>query len=133
MCNLARSGRWTANGHQHRKVRSRTKDDYERAVFVLNQLLDVGAADERHPLADLANTLGVLISEYDDAHYPVQSVPPSNMLKCLMEQHRLIQSSLPEVGSQGVVSDILSGKRKLNLRQIKALSERFKVSPSVFI
>jgi HTH-type transcriptional regulator/antitoxin HigA len=32
-----------------------------------------------------------------------------------------------------VVSEILSGKRQLNVRQIKLLGERFKVSPSVFI
>ena len=50
-----------------------------------------------------------------------------------MEEHELTQSDLPEVGSQGVVSEILSGKRKLNIRQIHALSERFGVSPSVFV
>jgi transcriptional regulator with XRE-family HTH domain len=50
-----------------------------------------------------------------------------------MEEHNLKQSDLPEVGSQGVVSEILSGKRKLNICKIKALSERFGVSPAVFI
>ena len=47
--------------------------------------------------------------------------------------HGLRQSDLPEVGSQGVVSEILSGKRALNLRQVQALAERFQVSPAVFI
>jgi len=50
-----------------------------------------------------------------------------------MEQHRLTQSDLPEVGTQGVVSEILRGKRELNVRQIKALSSRFHVQASVFI
>jgi HTH-type transcriptional regulator/antitoxin HigA len=40
---------------------------------------------------------------------------------------------MKEIGSQGVVSEVLSGKRSLNSRQIKALSERFGVSPAVFI
>jgi HTH-type transcriptional regulator/antitoxin HigA len=40
---------------------------------------------------------------------------------------------LPEIGSQGVVSEFLSGKRELNLRQVKALAQRFKVSPNVFL
>jgi HTH-type transcriptional regulator/antitoxin HigA len=40
---------------------------------------------------------------------------------------------MKEIGSQGVVSEVLSGKRSLNSRQIKALSERFAVSPAVFI
>jgi hypothetical protein len=39
----------------------RSADDYEAAVSALNALLDAGAADENHPLADLAATLGELI------------------------------------------------------------------------
>lgn len=38
-----------------------------------------------------------------------------------------------EIGSPGVVSEILNGKRELNKRQIKALSERFMCSPAVFM
>lgn len=110
-----------------------SEDDYDRAVSAQNKLLDAGAADEKHPLADLVNTLGVLISEYDSVHYPAKDVPPGGMLRFLMEQHQLTQSRLPEIGTQGVVSEILIGKRALNIRQIKALSERFNVSPNVFI
>jgi HTH-type transcriptional regulator/antitoxin HigA len=50
-----------------------------------------------------------------------------------MDEHNLRQSDLPEVGSQGVVSEILSGKRELNVRQIRALAARFGVSPAVFV
>ena len=50
-----------------------------------------------------------------------------------MEEHGIKQSDLTEIGSQGVVSEILSGRRQLNVRQIKLLSERFKVSPAVFV
>jgi HTH-type transcriptional regulator / antitoxin HigA len=50
-----------------------------------------------------------------------------------MEEHGLKQADLPEVGSQGVVSEILSGRRELNLRQIQALAGRFGVDPSAFI
>jgi HTH-type transcriptional regulator/antitoxin HigA len=50
-----------------------------------------------------------------------------------MEEHGLKQVDLPEIGSQGVVSEILNGKRKLNVRQIEALAQRFRVSPVVFL
>ncbi|MFW0859011.1 MAG: helix-turn-helix domain-containing protein [Dehalococcoidia bacterium] len=50
-----------------------------------------------------------------------------------MDEHGLTQSELPEIGSQGVVSEILSGKRELNVRHIHALAKRFHVSPAVFI
>ena len=55
------------------------------------------------------------------------------MLKELMREHGLKQADLSEIGSQGVVSEILCGKRELNLRQVKLLGKRFSVSPSVFI
>ena len=54
------------------------------------------------------------------------------MIRFLMEQHGLTQSDLPEIGTQGVVSEILRGKRELNTRQISELSSRFHVSPAVF-
>jgi HTH-type transcriptional regulator/antitoxin HigA len=54
-------------------------------------------------------------------------------LKFLMEQHGLKQADMHEIGSQGVVSEILAGKRDLNIRQVRALSERFGVSPATFV
>jgi len=48
-------------------------------------------------------------------------------------QHGHRQSDLPEIGSQGVVSEILAGKPELNIRQVRALSERFGVSAATFI
>lgn len=111
----------------------RTETDYDKAVALLNQLLDAGAADECCPLADLIDTLGSLIAEYESIQYPAQKIAPVTTLRFLMEQHRLTQSDLPEIGSQGVVSEILRGKRELNLRQIKELAKRFQVPAAVFI
>jgi len=45
----------------------------------------------------------------------------------------LSQSDIPEVGSQGVVSEILNGKRELNIRQARSSAEKFKVSSVVFV
>ncbi|MCD8517956.1 MAG: helix-turn-helix domain-containing protein [Burkholderiaceae bacterium] len=50
-----------------------------------------------------------------------------------MQQHGLKQKDLPEVGSQGVVSEILSGRRELNVRQVRALAKRFGVSAKTFL
>ena len=40
---------------------------------------------------------------------------------------------LPGVGTQSVVSEILSGKRQLNVRQIRWLADHFKVPVEMFI
>ena len=106
---------------------------YDKAVQALNALLDAGAMNEDHPLADLAATLGELIGDYDDLHHPAHAVAPADMLRFLMEQHGLTQSELPELGSQGVVSELLAGKRELNLRQMRAMAQRFGVRIDAFI
>ena len=100
----------------------------------MNRLLDAGAADEAHPLADLAATLGELIGDYDAVNYPATDVAPRAVLRALMDQQGLTQSELAhELGSQGVVSEILSGKRAMNLRQIRALANRFSVPVTAFV
>ena len=110
----------------------RTQDDYDAAVEAMNRLLDAGAANEHHPLADLVATLGELIGDYDDQHFPNPEVFGVDMLKFLMEQHGLKQGDLPEIGTQGVVSEIISGKREINLRHVRRLKARFGVSADAF-
>jgi HTH-type transcriptional regulator/antitoxin HigA len=79
------------------------------------------------------DTLGTLIQVYEEEHEPMPASSGAEILRYLMEEHQLVQSDLAEVGSQGVVSEVLSGKRELNVRQIRVLAKRFHVSPGVFI
>jgi HTH-type transcriptional regulator/antitoxin HigA len=111
----------------------RSKQDYELAVARLNHLLDQVGTDEQHPLYGLLDTLGVLIHAHEQQHIAMPRAAGRDVLSYLMEEHSLTQSDLPEVGSQGVVSEILHGKRQLNVRQIRALADRFGVSPAVFL
>ena len=107
--------------------------EYNRLVHILDGLIDEVGENESHPLASLMETLGSLIESYETQNIPEIEGSSSDALKTLMEEHDLKQSDLPEIGSQGVISEILSGKRQFNVRQIKLLSKRFKVSPAVFM
>ena len=107
--------------------------EYKRIVHILDGLIDEVGENESHPLASLMETLGSLIESYEAQNIPEIEGNPSGALKSLMEDHGLKQSDFPEIGSQGVISEILSGKRQFNVRQIKLLSKRFKVSPAVFM
>ena len=107
--------------------------DYINLVNLLDSLIDEVGNNESHPLSSLMETIGTLIETYESHNYPELEGDPINALKTLMEEHGLKQSDLPEIGSQGVVSEIISGKRQLNIRHLKLLSERFKVSPVVFV
>jgi HTH-type transcriptional regulator/antitoxin HigA len=111
----------------------RSERDHDRAVKLLNSLIDEIGTDEKHPLYELLDTLGTVIHAYEEEHHPMPQCSGAEMLRFLMEEHGLAQSDLSEVGSQGIVSEILNGKRELNVRQIRALAKRFHVSPSAFI
>ena len=109
------------------------KKDYNKLVNLLDSLIDEVGNNENHPLTSLMETIGSLIETYESQYIDEIEGDPVDTLNALMVEHGLKQSDLPEIGSQGVVSEILSGKRQLNVRQIKILSKRFKVSPAVFI
>ena len=110
-----------------------SEKDYDLAVDRLNSLIDEVGTDEHHPLYSLLDTLGTLVHAWEEQHHSMPKSGGRELLQFLMEEHHLTQSDLPEVRSQGAVSEILVGKRELNVRQIHALSERFGVSPSVFV
>ena len=111
----------------------RTKKDYARAVATLDVILDEIGEDEKHSLAELADALSVFIEKYEAEHAPIAGAKPAVVLKFLMREHGLRQTDLSEIGSQGVVSEVLAGKRELNTRQIGRLAKRFGVSTAVFI
>lgn len=111
----------------------RNEREYNAAVKRLNTLLDEIGDNEKHPLYGLLDTLGSLIALYEEEHYPIPEATDAEVLRFLMDEHGLSQSDLPEVGSQGVVSEILNGKCELNVRQIRGLAKRFKVSSAVFV
>jgi len=111
----------------------RNEREYDLAVERLNELLDEVGGNEKHPLYGLLDTLGTLIHAYEEEHDPIPDSSGVDVLCLLLEEHGLKQSDLPEIGSQGVVSEILNGKRDLNIRQMRELAKRFHVSPAVFL
>lgn len=79
-------------------------------------------------------TLTELVGDYERIQYKTGGVSGAEMLRYLMDLQGFNQTDLSkELGGQSVVSKILKGERELNLRQVRALAKRFKVSPEVFI
>ena len=109
------------------------KKEYDRLVNILDSLIDEVGNNEKHPLSSMMETIGSLLEIYETQHVIEMEGDPVKALNTLMVEHGLKQSDLTEIGSQGVVSEILSGRRQLNVRQIKLLSKRFKVSSAVFL
>jgi len=108
-----------------------TEKQYEEYLATLLELErhdDLSASEE-----NFAELLTLLIEAYEEKQYPIDDAPPVEVLRELMSAHNLRQKDLATLlGSESVVSEILSGKRELNKRQIKKLAKRFSVSPAVF-
>ena len=113
----------------------RNERDYVRMNKLMNAVLEEVGDDENHELADLLDIVSTLVGEYETRHHPrLPSAEPREVLKFLMEEHNLKQVDLTDdLGTQSVVSEILAGKREINIRQAKALAKRFRVSPAVFV
>lgn len=108
-------------------------EEYETLTQYLDFLLDKISDDEDHRLMWLVDYITYMVIEYDNTHFDNELKGTGiDALKYLMSQHSLKQSDMKEIGSQGVVSEILSGKRELNVTQIKALAKRFNVSVNTF-
>lgn len=111
----------------------RNEHEYDLAIDRLNALLDDVGDDESHPLYGLLDTLGTLIHAYEEEHHSMPNCSVTDMLNFFMEERNLTPTDLPEIGSQTVVSEILNGKRELNIQQVRALAKRFHVSPAAFV
>lgn len=108
-------------------------EEYKEMTNTLFKLARKVGEDKDHPLFPAMELLTLSIEHYDNEHFQIAEADGVSILKYFMEEFDLKQKDLKkELGTQGVVSEILHGKRKLNRNQIEKLSERFFVSPAVF-
>lgn len=106
---------------------------YERMLAAVDALMDGYDDQPDNPLGGLIALVADRIHAYEDRLHPwPDTSTPASRLAFLMVQHGIRQGDLPEVGRQSVVSAVLAGKRKLNLRQVKRLAVRFKVPMEAF-
>lgn len=85
--------------------------------------------------SDYLSVLGDLITQYEERLPKLKSnITPAQALKYLIEVNQLTQADLaPLVGHHSNLSAFLSGKRQLSKTAVLRLSERFKVSPTLFL
>jgi HTH-type transcriptional regulator/antitoxin HigA len=101
---------------------------YTKALYRLTSELNPTEAQ-----VEAIELLTLLIERYEAEHFLIPQASPSEVLRFLLEQHGLRQRDLAaDLGGESVVSEVLSGKRKLNAAHIEQLSKRFHVSPAVF-
>ena len=112
----------------------RNRKHHAQMLELYDALVKRVGENRSHPLAGLLEIVIGLIKDHEAENSPIADTSPREALRFLMEQHGLKQADLAkELGSQGIVSEILNGKREINVRQARALARRFKVLPMCFI
>ncbi|MEH2248299.1 helix-turn-helix domain-containing protein [Nostoc sp.] len=109
-----------------------TEEEYERILAVVERLT---FAKNRTPEERILHKLLVkLIEAYEAQNYPMDLAAPHEILQHIMEASGTRQADLVGViGSSGVVSEVVNGKRSISKAQAKVLGDYFKVLPSLFI
>jgi HTH-type transcriptional regulator / antitoxin HigA len=116
---------------QHQPKAIKNEAENEAAIMLAESLEHRQRTPEEDALLEL---LVILIEKFEEANYPVPNVEPDRILLHLMEARNMRQEELVGViGSRGVVSEIVNGKRSISKAQAKALGQLFHVSPSLFI
>ena len=110
-----------------------TADQHGAAMSFVGSVWEKVGEDAGSPYITLLQLLAERIQAYEEKVYPAPASSPGEMLAFLMDQNGLKQKDLAGVAPQSVISEVLSGKRGINIRMAKALGERFKVSPDLFL
>ena len=109
-----------------------SEEEYERMLADVEQL--IGNKNRSPEQTALLQILVRLIEEYENKNHPMGESSPHLILQHLIEAREIKQCDLVEIiGSKGVVSEILNGKRSISKAQAKALGDFFHVSPELFI
>jgi HTH-type transcriptional regulator/antitoxin HigA len=112
----------------------KNKQQYSVLLKQWEELVDLVGDNEDHELIGLLDIVSYFIEKYKQQNNLLENKATGvDVLKYLMQTHNLRQIDLGELGSQSGISEILNGKRKLNIRQIRVLANRFKVNPGSFI
>ena len=111
-----------------------SEEEYQHAIATIDRLSYRGngrTADETEYLLALA----VFAEKYEEEHHRIPSVLGVDMLRYLIKTHQKTQREVAAgTGlADSTISEILSGKRKLSVKQIEALARFFKVKPAVFL
>ena len=110
-----------------------SKKDYAKVCATIDALLDEIGDDEGHPLADVLDYLAGQVKAYEDKNVEIPEAEPKEVLRFLMDQHKLKQEDMGDCAPQGRISDILNGKRSISKEVAKRFAQRFHVRADVFM
>ena len=111
----------------------RNDNDLDRAAARIEEIWE---AEEGTPESYELDILTFLVSEYERKKHPLTEANPIEMIKFRMDQMGISRADLAKLafnGHRGRVTEVLEGKRKLNLAMVRRLSEVLNVDAEFLI
>lgn len=109
----------------------KNEEQYQEALSQLETIFDapVGSVE-----SDEADLLVLLIDDYEQKYYLIETPDPIEAIKIRMEEMQLKQKDLiAEIGGKNRVSEILNKKRKLTVEMIRNLTSRLNLSANILV
>ena len=111
----------------------KNENQYEAALERIYRLMQKNIKPDTKE-SDELEVLSVLVKAYEEEHYPVPAPNPLDAIKFRLEQLNMSEGELSDIfGYRSRKSEILSGKRKLNLAMIRKLTEKLQIPAEVLI
>lgn len=114
--------------------RIRSAAEMKRAGDILDHY--VGRDDLTPGKREYVGALVYFVRDYEeqDTRAKLRRVTPVELLKRLMQENRMNTSDLGVIlGSRGLASEVLNGKRGPNKTLTAKLARRFRVEPAMFL
>ncbi|MEO5581045.1 MAG: transcriptional regulator [Saprospiraceae bacterium] len=109
----------------------KSEKEYDQALARLKDIFDSPSNSVKGQEAEL---LALLIEEYEEEHYKIDSPDPIAAIRIRMEEMQLKQKDqVNAIGSEGIVSEVLNRKRKLTVKMVRNLSEKLRLPSEVLI
>jgi HTH-type transcriptional regulator/antitoxin HigA len=104
------------------------QSQYKRYCDVLESLLSL--RKKTRSVNDEIALLTLLIEKYDEIHHPFHQLSPAAILQSLLFEHQMKAVELSALlgVSEGLVSDMLSGKKSISKKSMKIISRHFKIN-----
>ena len=109
----------------------KNEKDYQNALERLEVIFDASIDTKE---GDEAEILSLLIENYENEHYPIESPDPIEAIKIRMEELNMRQKDLVGIiGGKSRVSEILNRKKRLTVDMIRELERSLQISASVLV
>jgi HTH-type transcriptional regulator/antitoxin HigA len=109
----------------------KTDADYDLALQRASELM---SAEPNTPAADELEVLATLIELFEDKHFPIELPDPIAAIEFRLEQlDRSLADLIPIIGSQHLVTEIMSKRQPLTLEMMRSLHHNLGIPAEVLL